>query len=84
MNMKIEDIEYVAAVHLKEGQPHVHIEWWNKEQQIFINKVDPLICDSIRIAAIKSTFREELNALHNHEDALMKMRIPQEILCKTK
>ncbi len=72
MNMKIEDIEYVAAVHLKEGQPHVHIEWWNKEQQIFINKVDPLICDSIRIAAIKSTFREELNALHNREDALIK------------
>lgn len=72
MNMKIEDIEYVAAVHLKEGQPHVHIEWWNKEQQIFINKVDPLVCDAIRIAAIKSTFREELNDLHNKEDALMK------------
>ncbi len=72
MNMKIEDIEYVAAVHLKEGQPHVHIEWWNKEQEIFINKVDPLICDSIRIAAIKSTFREEFAELHNREDALIK------------
>lgn len=72
MNMKIEDIEYIAAVHLKEGQPHVHIEWWNKEQRIFINKVDPLVCDSIRIAAIKSTFREELTDLHNKEDALVK------------
>ncbi len=72
MNMKIEDIEYIAAVHLKEGQPHVHIEWWNKEQRIFINKVDPLVCDSIRIAAIKSTFREELTDLHNKENALVK------------
>ncbi len=72
MNMKIEDIEYIAAVHLKEGQPHVHIEWWNKEQRIFINKVDPLVCDSIRTAAIKSTFREEFTDLHNKEDALVK------------
>lgn len=72
MNMKIEDIEYVAAVHLKEGQPHVHIEWWNKEQRIFINKVDPLVCDAIRIAAIKSTFRGEFAEIHNHEDALIK------------
>lgn len=72
MNMKIEDIEYIAAVHLKEGQPHVHIEWWNKEQRIFINKVDPLVCDSIRIAAIKSTFREEFTDLHNKENALVK------------
>ena len=72
MNMKIEDIEYIAAVHLKEGQPHVHIEWWNKAQRIFINKVDPLVCDSIRIAAIKSTFREEFTDLHNKENALVK------------
>ena len=72
MNMKIEDIEYIAAVHLKEGQPHVHIEWWNKEQRIFINKVDQLVCDSIRTAAIKSTFREEFTDLHNKEDALVK------------
>lgn len=72
MNMKIEDIEYIAAVHLKEGQPHVHIEWWNKKQQIYINKVDPLVCDSIRIAAIKSTYRNEFNAIHNREDELVK------------
>ena len=37
MNMKIENMEYLAAVHLKEGQPHVHIIWWDKEQQVVIN-----------------------------------------------
>lgn len=72
MNMKTEDIEYVAAVHLKKGQPHVHIEWWNKNQQILINKVNPLVCDAIRIAAIKSTYREQLNQIHNTEDAFVK------------
>lgn len=72
MNMKTEDIEYVAAVHLKKGQPHVHIEWWNKEQQILINSVNPLVCDAIRIAAIKSTYRDQFNAIHNAEDALVR------------
>lgn len=72
MNMKIENIEYLAAVHLKEGQPHVHIMWWNKSQQVLINKVEPLICDAIRIAVIKSTYREEFNALHNEEDRLIR------------
>lgn len=42
MKMKQENIEYLAAVHLKEGQPHVHIIWWDKAQEILINKVDPV------------------------------------------
>lgn len=72
MNMKIENIEYLAAVHLKEGQPHVHIMWWDKEQQVLINKVDPIICDNIRIAAIKSTYHDQFVKLHNSEDRLLK------------
>jgi len=72
MNMKTEDIEYVAAVHLKKGQPHVHIEWWNKEQQIFINMVNPLVCDAIRVAAIQSTYRDRFNDIHNTEDAFVR------------
>lgn len=72
MNMKTEDIEYVAAVHLKEGQPHVHIEWWNKEQQILINVVNPLVCDAIRVAATQSTYRQRFNEIHNAEDAFVR------------
>ncbi len=72
MNMKVENIEYLAAVHLKDGQPHVHVMWWDIQQQILINKVDPKICDAIRIAAIKSTYRDELNELHNKEDSLIR------------
>lgn len=59
MKMKQENIEYLAAVHLKEGQPHVHIIWWDKAQEILINKVDPVICDQIRIDVIKSTYVQQ-------------------------
>lgn len=38
MEMKIENIEWYAAVHLKEGQLHVHIMYWDKEQKIRRNK----------------------------------------------
>ena len=70
MNMKIENIEYLTAVHLKEGQPHVHIMWWDIQQQVLINKVDPLICDKIRIDAIRSTYRELFNEIYNKEEIM--------------
>ncbi len=72
MNMKIENLEWYAAVHLKEGQPHVHIMYWDVTQKIAINKVDPKICDAIRIDAIKSTYKGFFNDLHNQEDELIK------------
>lgn len=70
MNMKIENIEYLAAVHLKEGQPHVHIMWWDKEQQVLINKVDPLVCDKIRINVTQSTYRELFSDIYNKEEIM--------------
>lgn len=70
MNMKIENIEYLAAVHLKEGQPHVHIMWWDIQHQVLINKVDPLICDKIRIDAIRSTYRDLFTEIYNKEEIM--------------
>ena len=72
MKMKQENIEYLAAVHLKEGQPHVHIIWWDKSQEILINKVEPVICDQIRIDVIKSTYHDQFVELHNKENSLIK------------
>ncbi|MBP1544658.1 MAG: hypothetical protein J6A16_11235, partial [Oscillospiraceae bacterium] len=71
MNIPMRCFEYYAAVHLKEGQPHIHFMYWNTEQRIAINKVDPLKCDDIRIAAIKSTYKEYFTELHNEEDRLI-------------
>ena len=72
MNMKLENIEYLAAVHLKAGQPHVHIMWWDKAQEVLINRVDPVICDQIRIDVIKSTYHDQFVELHNKENSLIK------------
>lgn len=68
MNMKIEDIEYLAAVHLKKGQPHVHIMWWDKNQQVLINKVDPLVCDKIRISVTQKTYRKLFSEIYEGEN----------------
>lgn len=70
MNVKIENFEYLAAVHLKENQPHVHIIWWDKEQQIYINKVEDVICDQIRIDVTKSTYRDLFNDIYNKEEVM--------------
>lgn len=78
MNMKIENIEYLAAVHLKEGQPHVHIMWWYIQQRVLINKVDPLICDKIRIDAIRSTYRDLFTEIYNKEE-IMRRSMRKEI-----
>lgn len=72
MKMKQENIEYLAAVHLKEGQPHVHIMWWDKAQEVLINRVDPVICGQIRIDVIKSTYHDQFVELHNKENSLIK------------
>ena len=70
MEMKIENIEWYAAVHLKEGQPHVHIMYWDKEQKIRRNKVDPKICDNIRIDVIKDTYHSQFVQLRKKENHL--------------
>lgn len=71
MKIRYDDLEYIAAVHLKEGQPHVHVGFWDKSQEIFRKTVSPVIADNIRIDAIKHTFREQFNALHNRENELI-------------
>lgn len=70
MEIKIENIEWYAAVHLKEGQPHVHIMYWDKEQKIRRNKVDPKICDNIRIDVIRDTYHSQFVQLREKENHL--------------
>ena len=57
-NIGLNSIEYMAAVHLKDGQPHVHITFWNTEQQVGINYVNPEACDNIRENIETSAFAE--------------------------
>lgn len=54
----IGDVEYIAAVHLKKGQPHIHISFWNRSQQVGINYVNPEICNQLRDELETNAFGE--------------------------
>lgn len=54
----LKDFEYIAAVHDKEGQPHVHIAFWDKNQQVRVNYVNPEIGSDIREELEEDTFGE--------------------------
>lgn len=71
MDMKIENVEWYASVHLKEGQPHVHIMYWDLQQKVHHNKLDPKICDNIRIDVIRDTFHTQFVQLRQKENSLM-------------
>ncbi|MCL2086172.1 MAG: relaxase MobL [Oscillospiraceae bacterium] len=47
-SIEIQNFEYLAAVHDKEGQPHFHVVFWDKAQSIGKNFANPLIGDDIR------------------------------------
>ncbi len=57
-NIDLKDFEYFAAVHDKKGQPHVHIAFWNKNQKVGINYVNPKIGDEIRDTLETDSFGE--------------------------
>lgn len=61
MNIKIQDFEWVAAVHNERGHPHVHVAFWDKRQRVrqdFVNKKIPA---DIRKQLLKDMFAEQLN-----------------------
>ncbi|MGN0183102.1 MAG: relaxase MobL [Candidatus Ornithomonoglobus sp.] len=71
MNMDATNIEWFAAVHLKEGQPHIHLMYWDKAQSVYINKVAPETCDKIRVEVIKNTYHDFYVNLRSKENELL-------------
>lgn len=67
-NIKLSDFEYLAAVHDKEGQPHVHIIFWDKNQKIGVNVVNPQVCSSIREEIEERTFAPIAQELLSEEE----------------
>jgi len=63
IGIPMQNLEYTAAVHRDKGHPHVHILFWDKEQDIKKQAyVPPVISNSIRIGVIKHVFAEEMAA----------------------
>ena len=64
----MKDIEYLAAVHDKEGQPHIHIVFWNKNQQVGVNYVNPKVCGNIRDDLETNVFGELAEEINIEEE----------------
>jgi len=59
IGVPIHSLEYTAAIHRDKGHPHVHILFWNKDQEVkkkaYVHKS---VSNSIRIGLIKA-FRKK-------------------------
>ena len=64
IGIPLHSLEYTAAIHRDKGHPHVHILFWDKEQEIkkkaYVHKN---VSNSIRVGLIKHVFEEEMTAL---------------------
>ena len=57
-NIKIEDFEYLAAVHDKKEQPHVHIVFWDKSKGVQKQLVNPKILNELREELTQDAIRQ--------------------------
>ena len=56
--IKLENLEWVAAVHDKAGHPHVHIAFWDRNQQVQVQFVPAKKISGIRRKLIDNTYPE--------------------------
>lgn len=57
--------EYVAAVHLKFGQPHIHLTFWDRNPPVIVNYINSKVSDNVRKQIIKDSFTKELSTYYN-------------------
>jgi hypothetical protein len=64
LDIKMQYLNYTAAIHRDKGHPHVHILFWDAEQDVRKQAfVQPNIANAIRVGLIRHIFAEELSAL---------------------
>ncbi len=61
----LEDLEWTASFHAKEGQPHCHLLLWNKNQNLEVNRKPFIMYKDIKKALAKEIYKEELKALYD-------------------
>ena len=62
-------LEYIAAVHMDKGHPHVHLMLWDKEQEVKKAFVHPSVSNKIRIELTKRIYKDELETLYQIKNA---------------
>ena len=57
--IKYENLEWMAAIHNKKGQPHAHIVMWDSSNAVQPNKTNPKLYYQIRRKLIQSTYKAQ-------------------------
>jgi len=66
-NIDIANLGWCGAYHNEGDHPHLHIAFWDKAQTVTKTYVQPKIPNDIRIALIKSTFADKIQALYEQK-----------------
>ncbi len=61
-------LEWVGAVHMEKGHPHVHLMYWDREQKIGVNFFKPELANDIRKAITKDLFQDDFKAIMRQKD----------------
>ena len=66
IGIPLHNLEYTAAIHRDKGHPHVHILFWDKDQEVKKKAyVHTSISNSIRIGLTKYVFNEEMAGIQS-------------------
>ncbi|MDR2899874.1 MAG: relaxase MobL [Clostridiales bacterium] len=63
-------IEYVAAVHMDKGHPHIHFMFWDKDQPVREAYVHSSVSNKIRVDITKNIYKEEMADLYALKNAV--------------
>jgi hypothetical protein len=63
MNLPSSSMEWVAAVHMEKGHPHLHLVYWDTEQGVRDFFVKPATAAEIRKHLLKEVFSEDFSIL---------------------
>jgi len=64
IGVPLHNLEYTAAIHRDKGHPHVHIQFWDRAQDVKKKAyVHYKISNAIRLNLIKHVFKEEITTL---------------------
>lgn len=67
--IKIQDLGFACAVHDERHHPHLHIVFWDKNQEVSRNYVHPSVPNNIRKQLIKDTFAARIREYYAEKDA---------------
>lgn len=78
INIPSERLEYVASIHRDKGHPHIHIMFWDREQEIQKRFIHKSISNKFRISLNKYIFNEEYTEALKQRDAIKEDFITEE------